>query len=331
MPPHKLLLLALVITLSLAPLQAQQTAKPRQGEGVTAFLRRYGYKSQAAKDEFLRLNKSKLTKDGGLMLGVSYRLPVGAAKGGSSSKSNAVTEPLFGPALKSVAVTSRELSGACLYLVSGHGGPDPGAITKINGHELHEDEYAYDIMLRLARALIQKGAKVHIIIQDAADGIRDDTYLNNSKRETCCGQTIPLDQLARLQQRCSAINRLTKSDKQAYKRAIFIHIDSRSKNEQIDVFFYHAPGSNGGKRLCERLHNTFKQNYSKFQPGRGFKGSVSSRALYVLNNSSPVAAFIELGNIQNARNRQRIILSSNRQALAEWICQGIVNDYNKSK
>ena len=68
--------------------------------------------------------------------------------------------------------------------------------------ELHEDEYAYDVALRLARNLMEEGAKVYIIIQDAKDGIRDDQYLNNSKRETCMGAPIPLNQVARLRQRC---------------------------------------------------------------------------------------------------------------------------------
>ncbi len=53
------------------------------------------------------------------------------------------------------------------YVVSGHGGPDPGAIGRVGKHELHEDEYAYDIALRLARNPMQEGAEVHIIIQDA--------------------------------------------------------------------------------------------------------------------------------------------------------------------
>ena len=80
---------------------------------------------------------------------------------------------MFGKDLASYNVTSSELKGACFYLVSGHGGPDPGAIGRIGKIELHEDEYAYDIVLRLARNLMTKGAKVHIIIQDAKDGLRD--------------------------------------------------------------------------------------------------------------------------------------------------------------
>ena len=122
-------------------------------------------------------------------------------------------------------------------MVSGHGGPDPGAIGRIGKIELHEDEYAYDIVLRLARNLMTKGAKVHIIIQDAKDGIRDDKYLKNSKRETCMGSPIPFNQVRRLKQRSDKINTLFKQDKYAYKRAIFVHVDSRNKGHQTDVFF----------------------------------------------------------------------------------------------
>lgn len=107
--------------------------------------------------------------------------------------------------------------------MSGHGGPDPGAIGRIGKIELHEDEYAYDVALRLARNLMQEGAEVRIIIQDAKDGIRDDKYLSNSKRETCMGAPIPLNQVARLRQRCAKINEFYKKDRKNYKycRAIF--------------------------------------------------------------------------------------------------------------
>lgn len=88
---------------------------------------------------------------------------------------------------------------------------------------------------------MKRGAKVHFIIQDAKDGIRDQAVLNNSKRETCMGKAIPLNQVARLQQRCDAVNRMYRKDKSSYKRAVFIHVDSRARNNQTDVYFYHAP------------------------------------------------------------------------------------------
>ena len=236
-------------------------------------------------------------------------------------------EPLFGKALATYTISSRELAGATFYLVSGHGGPDPGAIGTYQGHKLHEDEYAYDIVLRLGRELMMRGAKVHFIIQDKKDGIRSGAILKNSKRETCMGKEIPLDQTARLRQRAQMIDQLAKKDKSAYKRAIFVHIDSRSQGKQTDVFFYHAPGSKQGKRLAERMRNTLASKYKRHQPGRGFNGTVSERGLYVLRNTQPVGVYLELGNIRNSRDQQRLVLENNRQALAKWIAEAIVADY----
>ena len=240
-------------------------------------------------------------------------------------------ESLFGKAYSSYQIKSNELGGASFYLVSGHGGPDPGAIGKYNGHSLHENEYAYDIVLRLARELLSRGANVHIIIQDKKDGIRDEKVLKNSKREMCMGKTIPLNQVERLKQRCDKINELYRKDKSTYKRAIFVHVDSRGKGKQMDVFFYNAPGSTQGNRLAQNIRRTFEQKYKKHQPGRGFSGTVSERNLYVLRNTTPVAAFLELGNISNPRDQQRLVLENNRQALANWITEGIVRDFKAGK
>ena len=311
---------------------AQDRAKPKNGEGVSTFLQRFGYTSRAAQKEFLEINKGKLTRDGGLILGRSYRLPTGKKSGKKAragSRKTSVVEPLFGPAYQNVSVRSHELEGACLYLVSGHGGPDPGAIGKVGNRELHEDEYAYDIILRLGRALMEKGAKVHIIIQDAKDGIRDDAYLSNSKRETCMGAPIPLNQVQRLQQRCDKINALYRNDRKKYKycRAIFIHVDSRSKGKQTDVFFYHSNRRAESKKLANRMKDTFESKYGKHQPNRGFTGTVSGRNLYVLTRAIPVSVFVELGNIQNSLDQKRLVIPSNRQALANWLMEGFLKDY----
>ena len=158
---------------------------------------------------------------------VVFLLPLSAQKTQTSGK-----EPLFGKALASYPINSRELSGACFYLVGGHGGPDPGAIGTYQGHKLHEDEYAYDIVLRLGRELMMRGAKVHFIIQDKKDGIRNEAILKNSERN-----------------------------------------------------------------------------------------------LYVLRNTQPAGVYLELGNIRNSRDQQRLVLENNRQALAKWIAEAIVADY----
>ncbi len=335
------LFLCLFLMLTAALVNAQQKAAPKPGEGISAFLLRHNRSPKKYMDDFLELNKGKLEGRQELRLGMSYIIPPVKSKRSDSKSASVlknagrktVYEPLFGKSQATVKIKSRRLEGACFYVVSGHGGPDPGAIGRSGKHELHEDEYAYDIALRLARRLMEEGADVRVIIQDAKDGIRNESYLSNSKRETCMGDAIPLNQTARLKQRCDKIKAMYGSDRKRYSycRAVFIHVDSRGKGKRMDVFFYNARGSTLGKRLAVTMKNTFEAKYGKHQPNRGFSGTVSERGLYVLGHTVPVSVFVELGNIQNQFDLRRLIISSNREALAKWLKDGFVADYAKSK
>lgn len=317
--------------------------KARSGEGIHAFLRRNKCTNPGDYNKFLELNKGKFGKNNSLIKDRTYILPNPSGKKETASTTNNTTtstnqkkgvkqkNKLFGKKYEEYTVKSDRLKGTCFFLSSGHGGPDPGAIGKVNGHQLHEDEYAYDITLRLARALMEEGATVHMIIQDAKDGIRDDMYLANSRIETCMGKTIPLNQVERLKQRSNKINELSKKSKAKYQRAVFIHLDSRSKKKQLDVFFYYAKGSKNGRKLANTMKTTFKEQYQKHQPNRGFTGTISERNLYVLSNTTPVGLFAELGNIQNEFDQKRFLQPNNRQALANWMCRGFIKDYENWK
>ncbi|MDO9613537.1 MAG: N-acetylmuramoyl-L-alanine amidase, partial [Bacteroidota bacterium] len=238
---------------------------------------------------------------------------------------------IFGDKYKEVTIRSRELSKAVYYLMSGHGGPDPGAIGSLNGHLLCEDEYAYDVTLRLARSLIERGATVYMIIRDPNDGIRDDQFLTPDRDEVCFpNDPIPLNQLARLRQSTEAVNKLYGQNKGKFQRLVVIHVDSRSQKENIDVFFYHDKRSDAGKKLANTLKLTFGERYARHQPTRGYNGSVSERNLYVIKNSFPPSVFIELGNINHTRDQKRFIFSDNRQAVSNWLRDGLIHDFNKS-
>ena len=329
---HRLIciLLFFLCSISLFP---QEKDKPRSGEGINTFLLRNKRSPQKHTDEFIRLNKGKLGKNNALILGVNYTLPPLTETVSANKKklNSTYKEPLFGKKYEDYTIKSLALEGACYFLVSGHGGPDPGAIAKVNGRELHEDEYAYDIMLRLARNLLEHGATVHVIIQDSKDGIRDGKYLNNNKSETCVGDPIPLNQTARLQQRSDKINHLSARAKEKYQRAIFIHLDSQGHKNQVDVYFYHKDGNAASKRFADNVRNTFEENYKKHQPNRGFSGTVSPRNLHVLRVSTPVSIFAELGNMQNTFDQRRYVSDDNRQALANWLLSGFIKDFANSK
>ena len=95
--------------------------------------------------------------------------------------------PIFGKKHEHVPLESTKLRGRVYYVVSGHGGPDPGAMSKKGKHTLCEDEYAYDVALRLARQLIANGATVYMIVRDPDDGIRSGQYLGCDYDEVVWG------------------------------------------------------------------------------------------------------------------------------------------------
>lgn len=243
-----------------------------------------------------------------------------------------IYEPLFGKKWATVPIEDNRLRNRVFYILSGHGGPDPGAQCLKCNPVLCEDEYAYDVALRLARDLMQHGAIVHIIVKDKNDGIRDGKYLKCDRDEvSMTGRKIPLNQRKRLMQRSNDVNRLYSFyKKKKYIKSqtlVVIHVDSRHKDKRIDVFFSYAKGSKTGKKLARNIYKTFKMKYSKFQKGRGYKGSIGVRNWFVLNHTYPPAVFIELANIKNSRDHRRILLASNRQALANWIFEGLLKTY----
>lgn len=234
------------------------------------------------------------------------------------------TYSIFGAEYQHVPLLDRRLKNQVFYLDSGHGGPDPGSIGKWQDHNICEDEYAYDVVLRLARLLIQHDATVYIITRDPDDGIRDDAYLRCDKDERCFpDKIIPLNQKERLAQRTDVINSLFQKHKKqgvTRQRLVIIHVDSQGKSEEVDVFFYYKPEDVMGEKVARHMRSVLARHYD-----RKYDGKVKSRELYQLVNSEPTSVFIELGNIQNAANQQRLTGKENRQVLAEWFFEGITH------
>ncbi len=347
-----ILTIFLVIVLALQSLYAQnKEVLAQKGDGIYKLLNRNGLDPVQYADPFIELNKTRLGKDNTLFTGVKYRLPdtelksselTASAFENNSPPSNTESPAeatgkkmnfsIFGSKYADVEIKSNELKGAVYYLVAGHGGPDPGAVGKYENHMVCEDEYAYDVTLRMARNLIEKGATIYMITTDKNDGIRDESFLRADKDEVCYpNQQIPLNQIKRLHQRVDAVNKLHSKNKNAFQRMVVIHVDSRSKNENIDIFFYHDSQSKTGKKSASILQRTFQNKYNEHQPGRGYQGTVSPRNLYVLKNTYPAGVYIELANINHQRDIKRIIIADNRQAVANWLTEGLVADFKTNK
>ncbi|WP_055396651.1 N-acetylmuramoyl-L-alanine amidase family protein [Flagellimonas eckloniae] len=303
-----------------------------EGDGVYSLLRRNGLDPIEYYQSFIKMNKENLTEGDKLFVGSMYQIPDTIILKDKKIKIESIprTEyPIFGPDFSVVDSLSNRLKNTVYYLISGHGGPDPGAVANYNGKMIAEDEYAYDVTLRLARELISHGAEVHIIIRDENDGIRQARTLELDTDEVAYpNKTIPLGQLKRLEQRVKIVNDLYLKNTGKYQRLIVTHVDSRSKGTNIDVFFYHHHKSKNGKRLAESIHKTFDKKYKEFQPNRKYTGTFMDRSsLYLIKNTLPAIAYIEIGNIKSKKDQRRILDPDNRQALAKWISEGILLDY----
>jgi N-acetylmuramoyl-L-alanine amidase len=303
-----------------------------KGDGIFSLLRKQGIDPSQHYQDFLALNKENIREGKHLYEGVRYYLPVptdSVVPVISDTEEEGTRYPIFGEEASLVHPKSTRLDGAIYYLISGHGGPDPGAVETYKNVTIAEDEYAYDVTLRLAKELLSHGAKVYIIVRDSDDGIRNEKALEIDRDEVVFPeQKIPLNQVARLKQRVTAVNKLYLENKGSYQRLLVTHVDSRGKGQNIDVFFYHHEKSKNGKRLAENIHNTFTKKYKEYQPNRKYTGTFSDRSnLYLVKNTLPAMTYIEIGNIKNKKDQRRILDPDNRQALAKWITEGVVSDF----
>lgn len=335
---HLLSFLTLIVINIALGQTTTKTVIAQKGDGIFSLLRAHDIPYKYV-DSFIKINKEKLVSGTQLIIGKTYLLPLIETDTIPEPEKIKIDsslvypelriEPLFGKDNDTIIVENNTLKNAVYYLIAGHGGPDPGAVTTYNSQIITEDEYAYDVTLRLAKRLLANGATVYIIVKDNNDGIRNERILEVDYDEVCYpNNTIPRNQKLRLQQRTKAVNQLYAKHKGAYQRLIVTHVDSRSVGKNIDVFFYHHKNSTSGKRLANHIHQTFTEKYAEHQPNRIYSGTVTSRSgLYLVKNTYPPMVYIELGNIRNSKDQKRILDYDNREALANWIHLGLLADF----
>jgi N-acetylmuramoyl-L-alanine amidase len=240
-------------------------------------------------------------------------------------KGKTVRYEILGKNYQDVTIVDNKLKGKILYVESGHGGPDPGAEAKVQGRTLCEDEYAYDIALRVARELISHGGTVFIITRDPNDGIRDGEFLLCDRDEqTYPDLKVPIHHKTRLFQRSDAVNELyDKYHKKGItdQRLIVIHVDSRGRKEQTDTFLYYQNGNDASQKLAKKMQLTLQKKYERY---RDYNGSLTTRDLHMLRETKPTTVFVELGNIRNEFDRKRLMIKNNRKLLAQWLAEGFM-------
>ncbi len=245
----------------------------------------------------------------------------------SDIKSGKRVFPIFGASHAYTPLISNKLRGKVYYIIAGHGGPDPGAIGKMGRVKLCEDEYAYDVALRLCRHLIAHGATAYMINRDNNDGIRSGKFLKCDADEVLWGDVrMVRHHKTRLFQRSDIVNDLYKKHRLqgvSSQLSVIIHVDSRFKNEQTDLYFYHHPDSDESKKIAQKLRAKILEKYNENQKNRKYTGTVTARDLHMLRETKTNSIYVELANIRNPVGQQRIILERNRQLLADWLFAGL--------
>ena len=235
---------------------------------------------------------------------------------------------IFGDAYREIERLDSKLAGQYFYLITGHGGPDPGAMAKIDGNTVCEDEYAYDVVLRMARHILLHGGVPYVIVRDPDDGIRDDRYLACDYDEEVWGDlAVPRDQVERLTQRTETVNALSRKAELAgikTQYCVEVHVDSRHAERQTDLFFYYQKKSDASEDMAEDMRDALKRNYKKQGRSKEYEGSVRSRDLFTLREVGIPTIYIELGNIQHVFDQKRVLIADNREALARWLVEGIL-------
>ena len=173
-----LLLFLVIIIFPLSGFSQSKVVIAEQGEGVYRLLNRNGLPYEKYLNTFIELNRKRLGPGNMLYAGKEYILPDESAITNKKTSKNIIHFDIFGEKYREVEIISTQLNDAVYYLMAGHGGPDPGAVGTYENRLLCEDEYAYDVTLRLARNLIQNGATVYMITIDPNECIRDDNYLS---------------------------------------------------------------------------------------------------------------------------------------------------------
>lgn len=247
---------------------------------------------------------------------------------GQKTTSSYRTFDIFGKEYAKTPLIDNVLAGQIFYISAGHGGPDPGAMAVRSGRNLCEDEYAYDVALRLCRNIISHGGIAYMINRDDNDGIRAGEFLECDTDERLWGGVeMARGQKTRLQQRSDIVNKLYQENLAKgfnQQTLICFHVDSRSSNKRIDLFFYYHDTDLVGKSRANKMQEVIRQKYAKHQRGRDYEGTVTPRDLHMLRETLPTGIYIELGNIRNVSDQQRIVIDRNRQLLADWLYEGLL-------
>lgn len=179
-----------------------------------------------------------------------------------------------------------------IILDPGHGGRDPGAVDPPQPWQgdmlaTGEDEIAYDIAIRAARALGAAGYTAHL--------------------------TRGMNQYISLAGRCEVANRLRAA------AFVSVHVNAAADPRAAGIETFSYPGAARGARLRDLVHHGVIRLVPEFTD----RGTKVARH-YVTHYTKMPACLVECGFATNPDDEKRLHDPAVRDRIAQGIAQGVV-------
>ncbi|WMM25605.1 N-acetylmuramoyl-L-alanine amidase CwlD [Tissierella sp. MB52-C2] len=205
---------------------------------------------------------------------------------------------------KIMPVTYLPIANKVIAIDAGHGGVDPGAVSK---RGIKEDEINLEIALKLKRLIEQSGGIV-VMTRSEDEGLytTEAKTLRQMKRED-------------LSKRKEIVN---ESNSEVF---ISIHLNSFIRSTYYGAQTFYKKDSEEGERLAIIIQNELKNILDKDNN----RQPQDRDDIYILNEVNIPSVLVECGFLSNANEEQLLTNESYQEKIAWSIYVGIMNYFNE--